>query len=121
MDEQRSPGERVLDLVVFGPAGLALTAVEEFPKLVDKGRHHLEGQVRTARLVGQVAVQNPQCTHRCTIAAASAPAALSLMKSASLICIVAPTGACDRHRICRPDRSARAGAGEYRPALGSEV
>jgi hypothetical protein len=57
MDENRSPGDRLLDLVVFGPAGLALTAAEEFPKLVDKGRHHLEGQVRTARLVGQVAVQ----------------------------------------------------------------
>ncbi len=57
MDEQRSPAERVLDLVVFGPAGLALTAAEEFPKLVDKGRNHLEGQVRTARLVGQVAFQ----------------------------------------------------------------
>ena len=57
MDENKSPAERLLDLVVFGPAGLALTATEEFPKLVDKGRHHLEGQVRTARLVGQVAVQ----------------------------------------------------------------
>ncbi len=57
MAENRSPAERILDLIVFGPAGLALTAAEEFPKLVDKGRNHLEGQVRTARLVGQVAVQ----------------------------------------------------------------
>ncbi len=57
MDEQRSPAERILDLIVFGPAGLALTAAEEFPRLVDKGRNHLEGQVRTARLVGQVAFQ----------------------------------------------------------------
>lgn len=60
MDEHRSPAERILDVVVFGPAGLALTAAEEFPKLVDKGRHHLEGQVRTARLVGQVAFQMGQ-------------------------------------------------------------
>jgi hypothetical protein len=57
VDEQRSPAERLLDLIVFGPAGLALTAAEEFPRLVDKGRNHLEGQMRTARLVGQVAVQ----------------------------------------------------------------
>jgi hypothetical protein len=57
VDEQRTPAERVLDLIVFGPAGLALTAAEEFPRLADKGRHHLEGQIRTARLVGQVAVQ----------------------------------------------------------------
>jgi hypothetical protein len=57
VDEQRTPAERILDLIVFGPAGLALTAAEEFPRLADKGRHHLEGQIRTARLVGQVAVQ----------------------------------------------------------------
>ena len=57
MEESKSPADRLLDLVVFGPAGLALTATEEFPKLVDKGRHHLEGQIRTARLVGQVAFQ----------------------------------------------------------------
>jgi hypothetical protein len=57
VDEHRSPADHLFDLIVFGPAGLALTAAEEFPKLVDKGRQHLEGQVRTARLVGQVAVQ----------------------------------------------------------------
>ena len=57
MAEPRSAAERVLDLVFFGPAGLAVTAVEEFPKLAEKGRRRVEGQVRTARLVGQVAVQ----------------------------------------------------------------
>ena len=53
----KSPLDRVLDVVVFGPAGLAITLGEEFPKLVDKGRHRVEGQVHTARLVGQFAVQ----------------------------------------------------------------
>jgi len=53
----KTPLERVLDVVVFGPAGLAITFGEEFPKLVDKGRHRVEGQVHTARLVGQFAVQ----------------------------------------------------------------
>jgi hypothetical protein len=57
VDEDKSPADRILDLIVFGPAGLALTAADEFPTLVDKGRRHLEGQVRTARLVGQVAFQ----------------------------------------------------------------
>jgi hypothetical protein len=57
VDEDKSPADRLLDLIVFGPAGLALTAADEFPRLVDKGRSHLEGQVRTARLVGQVAFQ----------------------------------------------------------------
>jgi hypothetical protein len=55
--EERTPGERLLEMVVFAPAGLAVTVVEEFPKLVEKGRHRLEGQVHTARLVGQFAVQ----------------------------------------------------------------
>jgi hypothetical protein len=55
--EDRTPGERLLEMVVFAPAGLAVTVVEEFPKLVEKGRHRLEGQVHTARLVGQFAVQ----------------------------------------------------------------
>jgi hypothetical protein len=53
----KSPGDRLLELVVFGPAGLAVTVVEEFPKFVEKGRHRVEGQVHTARLVGQVAFQ----------------------------------------------------------------
>ena len=57
MTEHKSPKDRLLDLFVFGPAGLALTAAEEFPKLVEKGRHRVEGQLHTARLVGQFAVQ----------------------------------------------------------------
>ena len=57
MGDTRTPGERLLELMVFAPAGLAVTVVEEFPKLVEKGRHRLEGQVHTARLVGQFAMQ----------------------------------------------------------------
>jgi hypothetical protein len=57
MTDNKSPGDRLLELVVFGPTGLAVTIVEEFPKLVEKGRHRVEGQVHTARLVGQFAVQ----------------------------------------------------------------
>lgn len=57
MSDHKTPGDRLLDLLVFGPAGLAITAAEEFPKLVEKGRHRVEGQVHTARLVGQFAVQ----------------------------------------------------------------
>lgn len=57
MTDNKSPGDRLLELVVFGPTGLAVTLVEEFPKLVEKGRHRVEGQVHTARLVGQFAVQ----------------------------------------------------------------
>jgi len=55
--DNKSPGDRLLELVVFGPTGLAVTLVEEFPKFVEKGRHRVEGQVHTARLVGQFAFQ----------------------------------------------------------------
>jgi hypothetical protein len=55
--ENKSPGDRLLELVVFGPTGLAVSLVEEFPKFVEKGRHRVEGQVHTARLVGQFAFQ----------------------------------------------------------------
>jgi len=57
MGDDKSPIDRLLDIVVFAPAGLAITAGEEFPKLVGKGRHRVEGQVHKARLVGQFAVQ----------------------------------------------------------------
>lgn len=57
MTDNKSPGDRLLELVVFGPTGLAVTLVEEFPKFVEKGRHRVEGQVHTARLVGQFAFQ----------------------------------------------------------------
>ena len=55
--DAKPPVDRLLDLFVFGPAGLAITAVEEFPRLAAKGRHRVEGQVHTARLVGQFVVQ----------------------------------------------------------------
>ena len=56
-DADKTPVDRLLDLLVYAPAGLAMTAAEEFPRLVEKGRHRVEGQVHAARLVGQFAVQ----------------------------------------------------------------
>jgi len=80
VSEHKSPKDRALELFVFGPAGLAMTAVEEFPKLVDKGRHRVEGQVHTARLVGQFAVQMgrrqiAQTVERLTSSAGPSPTA----------------------------------------------
>jgi hypothetical protein len=51
------PEERVLDLVVYVPLGLALTIAETVPELARKGRSRLEPQVRLARVVGQLAVK----------------------------------------------------------------
>jgi hypothetical protein len=54
--EQRSALDNALDLLVYAPVGLALTAVEELPKLAAKGRTQVQGQVTMARMVGHFAV-----------------------------------------------------------------
>jgi hypothetical protein len=54
---QKSSAERVLDLTVYGPLGLAITIAESFPQLVRKGRSVIGPQVGVARTVGQFAVR----------------------------------------------------------------
>ena len=49
-------GERLLDLLVYAPLGLALEAKELVPKLAERGR----GQVALTRLAGTVAAQRGQ-------------------------------------------------------------
>jgi hypothetical protein len=53
----RSPGQWILDIVVYAPAGLAITVVEEMPLLADKGRTRLSSQLTVAKAVGRFAVQ----------------------------------------------------------------
>ncbi len=55
--DRDSAKDRLLDLFVFAPVGIALTLVEELPSLVEKGRNRIEGQSATARVIGQFAVQ----------------------------------------------------------------
>lgn len=55
--ESTTPADRLLELFVFAPAGLALTIAEELPSLVEKGRNRIEGRAATARVIGQFAVQ----------------------------------------------------------------
>ena len=54
---QKSPAERVLDLAVYGPLGLALSIAEAMPAMARKGRSGSVPQVGVARTVGQLAVQ----------------------------------------------------------------
>lgn len=56
MTEQRSALDNALDLFVYAPVGLALTAAEEIPKLAARGRAQVEGQMTMAKMVGQFAV-----------------------------------------------------------------
>lgn len=58
--EARSPFERAVDLLVYAPLGLALTAREELPRLISKGREMAGGQVGMARMIGQFTVDQGQ-------------------------------------------------------------
>jgi hypothetical protein len=60
MPDPASPADRLLDVFVFVPAGLAITVVEELPKLADKGRRRVEHDVTTAKVVGWLAVRTGQ-------------------------------------------------------------
>jgi hypothetical protein len=58
--DERSPVERALDLFVYAPFGLALTAVDDLPGLIAKGRERIETEVRNARVVGEFVVTQGQ-------------------------------------------------------------
>ena len=56
----KSPLDQMLDLFVYAPLGLALSAREAVPQLIDKGREQFSGQATTARMMGQMAVAQGQ-------------------------------------------------------------
>lgn len=56
MTEPKTPLENALDVLVYAPLGLALTAAEELPKLAEKGRTRVNSQLMVAKMVGQFAV-----------------------------------------------------------------
>jgi hypothetical protein len=58
-DEPTLP-ERLLELALYVPVGLAAVVVEELPSLAEKGREKLGGQVQLARMIGKMAVSEVQ-------------------------------------------------------------
>ena len=55
-DGSRSVTERVLDLFVYLPAGVLLTAMEDTSEAVAKGRTRVDEELRNAQFVGRFAV-----------------------------------------------------------------
>lgn len=55
-EEASNPLDLALDLLVYVPVGLAITAAEELPRLAEKGRNRIGNQISMARVVGQFAV-----------------------------------------------------------------
>lgn len=60
MSEERTPLDQALDLFVFAPIGLALTARDELPRIIERGRKQVGGQVAMAKVLGQFAVMQGQ-------------------------------------------------------------
>ena len=77
MTEQRSALDNALDLLVYAPVGLALTAAEELPKFAAKGRTQVQGQLTMARMVGQFAVTQGRKELEKRLGIAKPPAATS--------------------------------------------
>jgi len=59
-DEHKTPLDQALDLLIYGPLGLAATARDEMPRLVEKGRQQVTSQVALARMIGQFVVTQGQ-------------------------------------------------------------
>lgn len=57
MDDDQLPVERLLELAVFAPIGLALTLHDRVPGEFRRRRQALENRVQLARMIGQFAVQ----------------------------------------------------------------
>lgn len=60
MSDQQDPLEQLLDLLVYAPLGLLLTARDLVPTLAERGRRHLGPQTTAARMVGEMAVAQGQ-------------------------------------------------------------
>lgn len=60
MSKRQDPAEQFLDLVVYAPLGLLMEARDLVPKLAEKGRQRLGGQVTVARMIGEMAVRQGQ-------------------------------------------------------------
>ena len=56
-DEKKSPLDNVVELALYAPLGLALTARDHLPDLIARGRQQVTSQVMLARMMGQFAVK----------------------------------------------------------------
>jgi len=56
-DEKKSPIDNVVELALYAPLGLALTARDHLPDLIARGRQQVTSQVMLARMMGQYAIK----------------------------------------------------------------
>lgn len=56
-DDKKSPIDNVVELALYAPLGLAITARDHLPDLIARGRQQVASQVMLARVMGQFAVK----------------------------------------------------------------
>jgi hypothetical protein len=56
-DEEKSPADQLVDLLVYAPVGIAMTVLEQLPDLIAKGRERVTGQTAMARMIGEFGVK----------------------------------------------------------------
>ena len=55
-DEDRTPLDRALDAALHLPVGVFLDSKDRLPELTEKGRQHVDSQVKVARMIGEFVV-----------------------------------------------------------------
>ena len=55
-EKERPLVDEILDYAVYAPVGLALTALEDLPKIVGRGKGALANQIGVARFAGKLAI-----------------------------------------------------------------
>ncbi len=60
MSKRQDPAEQLRDVLDTAPLGLLLEARDLVPKLAEKGRQRMGGQVTVARMIGEMAVRQGQ-------------------------------------------------------------
>jgi hypothetical protein len=75
MADDRSIPDLLWDYTVYAPIGLAVSLAEELPKLSEKGRERIGGQVQIARVIGRFSVGEAQRRVERMFAARSRPPA----------------------------------------------
>lgn len=60
MTPDKSPVDQAIELFVFAPVGLAITARDALPGLIERGRQQVNGQATMARMIGEFAVKEGQ-------------------------------------------------------------
>lgn len=56
-DDKKSPIDSVVELALYAPLGLAITARDHLPDLIARGRQQVASQMMLARMMGQFAVK----------------------------------------------------------------